>query len=217
MRKMSIAAVVVIAGLLVFAPLSQAGAVSLPPGGGTYMAWLGTVDFNDDSLNDYTEAYGDNIWNNYIMQTITAASFTIWYNFYSWDYYPYDEPGFAIYDGDTELFAFTADDVDTDPVDGYGLDWTGWQSFTYDWGESAEHTLYFFAGNTGDDGVQSWVYLDLGTPFTNGGFETGDLTGWEYEGQAGVIGGDSAVPIPAAVWLLGSGLFGLVGLKRRLL
>ena len=32
---------------------------------------------------------------------------------------------------------------------------------------------------------------------------------------SGVIGSSSAVPVPAAVWLFGSGLLGLIGLARR--
>ncbi|MDY7001761.1 MAG: PEP-CTERM sorting domain-containing protein, partial [Thermodesulfobacteriota bacterium] len=67
----------------------------------------------------------------------------------------------------------------------------------------------------------------VGTPgFTNGGFETGDLTGWSSAGNAGVIGQfdynpeysdgpPPGVPVPAAVWLLGSGLLGLLGLRKK--
>jgi hypothetical protein len=37
-----------------------------------------------------------------------------------------------------------------------------------------------------------------------------------FEDYATISGTTSAVPIPAAVWLLGSGLAGLVGIRRRL-
>jgi hypothetical protein len=38
---------------------------------------------------------------------------------------------------------------------------------------------------------------------------------WESDGDLVFAGAPSAVPVPAAVWLLGSGLVGLVGVARR--
>lgn len=55
-----------------------------------------------------------------------------------------------------------------------------------------------------------------------GGLEIINLFGHEYAGYAGVCKGDCTVtftnaeiPLPAAVWLLGSGLFCLAGITRR--
>jgi hypothetical protein len=47
----------------------------------------------------------------------------------------------------------------------------------------------------------------------NGDFEDG-LNLWSPQGEGSVS--TSAVPIPAAVWLLGSGLIGLFGIRRKL-
>jgi hypothetical protein len=58
--------------------------------------------------------------------------------------------------------------------------------------------LYALTGNGGTGQVQSYL---LSTAFT--------LT------QAGTLTTQSAVPLPAAVWLFGSGLLGLLGVGRR--
>ena len=55
------------------------------------------------------------------------------------------------------------------------------------------------AGNPGD------ACVGTGTPMQNGPFK----------GSAPAFNGVSAVPVPAAVWLMGSGLLGLVGVARR--
>ena len=53
-----------------------------------------------------------------------------------------------------------------------------------------------------------------GLNFNNGGSGSGDKTFFEFAWA--VHSGDvSAVPVPAAVWLFGSGLIGLVGFARR--
>lgn len=63
-----------------------------------------------------------------------------------------------------------------------------------------------------------------GNPFADGpfaGFNANfDITSMTFTSQGGVINGGnpfpvSAVPVPAAVWLFGSGLLGLVGVARR--
>lgn len=63
--------------------------------------------------------------------------------------------------------------------------------------------LYTFNAWTDDEGYSPWD-----------GVET------YYTGQADFTGGytieTSEVPIPSAIWLLGSGLIGLVGLRRKL-
>ena len=49
-------------------------------------------------------------------------------------------------------------------------------------------------------------------------FESGSetlISSWDLTSESGEFGFYSAVPIPAAVWLFGSGLLGLVGLARR--
>jgi hypothetical protein len=64
--------------------------------------------------------------------------------------------------------------------------------------------LFGFTGNGGTGTLQSYV---LGTAGVDA---SGNLT---FTGNS--TGGGAPVPLPAAVWLLGSGLLGLVGVSRR--
>jgi len=78
-----------------------------------------------------------------------------------------------------------------------------------------------FNGGTWD-GEDTWIEMRLGMGF---GFDNAgwinqdnmlvytDNTGSQLLGDNGP---DYAVPIPAAVWLLGSGLLGLVGIRRKM-
>ena len=43
----------------------------------------------------------------------------------------------------------------------------------------------------------------------------GSLGNWQISGIMGTNGNPSAIPVPAAVWLFGSGLIGLAGIARR--
>lgn len=66
---------------------------------------------------------------------------------------------------------------------------------------------------TGGDGV-----FDI-TDVTEFGFDLFDLpgttvNGWEYDVD-NIVLNTSAVPVPAALWLFGSGLMGLIGIARR--
>jgi len=132
---------------------------------GSYAAYIGTVDFNNDNLNDFTgEAGTEGYTNNWISQTITVTgmkALKLWYNFYTWDYEGWDEPGFEIQINGDPVLSIWAKDIDTSG-DWTTLDSTGWQLFTYDLTGYNEDTLELtiYAGNTGDEVLQSWVYID---------------------------------------------------------
>jgi hypothetical protein len=99
----------------------------------------------------------------------------------------------------------------------------------YDWGGVGSlltagedyllYTLNFtFAGGVwdGEDAWLEWYhpypdesYFDLYSEYYNGGYEGG----MDMEVKAGPD--FAAVPIPGAVWLLGSGLLGLIGIRRK--
>jgi len=65
--------------------------------------------------------------------------------------------------------------------------------------------IWSWSGDTSGTGV-SGEYI-----FINGAFPTTERGAFQMQ-----LSSPSAVPIPAAVWLLGSGLIGLVGVRRKL-
>lgn len=91
------------------------------------------------------------------------------------------------------------------------LDMTGWtvnwNGGDIDMGQGAAAILSCGVDcATGDSFV-----LDYSAVVPDGGF-----AGVAYQLHlTGTVGGSSAVPVPAAVWLFGSGLLGLVGVARR--
>ena len=66
-------------------------------------------------------------------------------------------------------------------------------------GGSVSQYLYFYS-NSPDGAVQSGLPVAMITTNANG---------------STTVGAPSAVPVPAAIWLLGSGLISLVGIRRR--
>jgi hypothetical protein len=95
----------------------------------------------------------------------------------------------------------------------------------------ADPTAFTVTGNYGDITVKSDGYFDIAltdltytTTGINGYYgvtlaETGLLSIHMEPGTTKILGGTvslAVVPIPAAGWLLGSGLVGLVGLRRKI-
>jgi len=159
---------------------------------GGYAAYIGTVDFDDDDNNDFTGDPGtQGYMNNGLQQTVDVTNMTsldFWYNVYTWDYEPWDDPGFEIQINGQSILSLDADDIDQGP----NLDSTGWTLFSYDLTNYQGSTLdlAIYAGNTGDSSVQTWAYIDS-------------------------LPGPAPVPEPATMLLFGTGLAGLAGLRKR--
>jgi len=106
---------------------------------------------------------GQDITMNSISQPIpnNAKNISFWYNFLTYDYFGYDEPGFVVFINDKMVYQMWARDIAT----GANPDKTGWKQFLYDissipQGEQSMLTIVFHAGNTDDPTYQSWVYVD---------------------------------------------------------
>lgn len=119
-------------------------------------------------------------------------------------------------------YGSTAQEYTTSPITGSteaGLDFSGfnwpWNGIedipfgTGAWGEGFTNGIANFVW----DGVYGHAYtldyrttIEQGSPTGIGGVQ------FEYHFEGTVV---SAVPVPAAVWLFGSGLLGLIGFARR--
>ena len=140
------------------------------------------------------------IWTNTISQTITLDPnenfLNFYYNFWTFDKAPYDNAGFMVEINGKTVFSVSAGDVGDGEVD--TLDYTGWQLCSIDISEyysgdpnrQTSILISFSAGNTSDQKYASGVYLDAITITPN------------------------ALPVPASMLLLMSGLLGFVGVRR---
>jgi len=158
---------------------------------GNFSAWLGTVDHDGNDLNDITgDASVADIDSHELSQVVDISnpSYTeIWvhYDYYTWDYDTYDDPGFQVLVEGIVVHSRSAGELSA--TDDGILENTGWTTFVIDLSAYATNTITieFNAGNSVDDLYQSWAYVEL-----------------------------TSVPVPASVWLLGSAL-GMLGWRFR--
>ena len=73
----------------------------------------------------------------------------------------------------------------------------------------AGQTGYFMIDTNGDVVLRGWSSLAASDAYANGGSLSDTPITWLLYRDV------SAVPVPAAVWLFGSGLLGLIGVARR--
>jgi len=112
---------------------------------------------------------GNYVWENRLMGSFDAGakSFSLNYNFFSRDYNPYDDPGFFIRLNGQEIFKLNTLAVNPFDQDDELARSTGWSEFYYDLSNHSDSkiNLSLYAGNTGDQDVQSWVYVDKITTY----------------------------------------------------
>jgi hypothetical protein len=139
------------------------------------------------------------VYDNFIYQDVQLGGpedqiLQLQYYFWTYDEAPFDNPAFTLNINNETVFSLAAADIG-DGVLGT-LDSTGWQLLQIDLAEyfSDDPTrpvtirIEFGAGNSGDNQFISGVFLD------------------QIE----------LVPIPTSLLLLGSGLIGLIGMRRKL-
>ena len=98
---------------------------------------------------------------------------------------------------------------------GTSLSFTAWESGTYfltvsAFGNSPEDA---FGNNGHDSAFWSDEFFGFGTSFND--FEGGSFSSFDYDLSLNGTVATTVVPVPAAVWLFASGLFGLVAASRR--
>lgn len=126
------------------------------------------------------------------------------------DLHCYATSPISVYRNNGATFAFES------PIDSFGAYFTGWQldgqTITIGYSNGGTAVLDMPAGNFAG-GTVFFGFTDVGASITN-------ITYFAGNPDSDAVGIDdvrfgTVVPIPAAIWLFGSGLLGLVGVARR--
>lgn len=109
----------------------------------------------------HTDDDGNEIWENKVSQKIQpgAKNLSFYYNFFSFDFGTFDDPGMIVRLNDYNVFYLSAGDIDSG---GPTPNESGWTQLSFDISQIPDPVLeiVFYSGNTGDTGQQSWVYID---------------------------------------------------------
>jgi len=196
MKNVRILALMVCMGMMVFLPNAQAASLSVSPNGPFDVTGLSSVTFD------------------VFFNTGAAESFSI------------AGAGLDFLYDTTELNNFVATNLaPTATVSELTVGALDYLFFSFgpgtdlNFGPGSSNRLASLTFNVIDpaqafDGLADFsVASQIGDPVNVFLLATGDTI--QLDGAAGADVGVNAVPIPGAIWLLGSGLVGMVGLKRR--
>jgi hypothetical protein len=108
--------------------------------------------------------------------------------------------------------------VDYSGIDYYGISTPDGSIVLGEWQDMPDYTAYSgfkFYSTLDEDWHYGWVLMEI--DWENNSETTLYGYAWETDPNTAIIAGDtgSPVPVPAAVWLMGSGLVSLVGIRRK--
>lgn len=187
--------------------------------GNSFYTGSGTVS-DDTNMNDYMFNYGSTFegggWFENVLVSVSQGAVEDGMDPddpTTWDWYTYSDGPYGDNAYPTQAYLWDAENAEwtdtlsdfTKPVDPDAIDELIGQT-----GVSAADAIAAYDGSGGgtgfdlDESGYDWIqYIKVEG--------TDDFSGGEIDAFTDV----AAVPVPAAVWLLGSGLLGLVGIRRK--